>query len=321
MTGVPWLLTSSALAAPALVAVVLLAVGSCDTLVTTGGLTTEPQPDAEPGCLADEDCELGEICSLGSCVPGCREDDDRCPPGEFCIGGDCYALPEAGLDATTDADGEAPDTGPVQCPEDMVPVNGTFCMDRYEASRPDATEVSPGEDNSMATSRLNVLPWYPVTKSTAAGACALAGKRLCTPSEFQTSCSGTGSTVYSYGDSYDPVICNGIDTYCMCGSGSACEGVSPCPYPHCYNMPPDGQSQPANGCGSWMSAEPTGSFDQCHSDYGAVDINGNVWELVDDGSETGQFRGGAYNCIDSELLHRCDHIAINILAKGFRCCK
>ena len=310
-----WALGYSMLGAPALIGVVLLAVGSCDTLVSTGGLTTEAGP--EPDCSADEDCELGEICSLGTCVPGCREDDDRCPSGEICVGGECHALPDSGLDAQSDADA----SGPVECPHDMVKVNDAFCMDRYEASRPDATDVSPGQDNSMATSRLNVLPWYPVTKSTAAGACALAGKRLCKPDEFQTTCSGTGGTVYSYGNSYDPLICNSIDTYCLCGSGSPCESVSPCPYPHCYNAPPAGQTEPEGGCGSWMVVRPTGSFDQCLSDYGAVDINGNVWELVDDGSETGQFRGGAFNCVDSELLHRCDTIAYTILAKGFRCCR
>jgi hypothetical protein len=46
-----------------------------------------------------------------------------------------------------------------------------------------------------------------------------------------------------------------------------------------------------------------------------------VWELVDDGTPQGHFRGGAYNCIDSETLHRCDYVGTNILAKGFRCCQ
>ena len=33
----------------------------------------------------------------------------------------------------------------------------------------------------------------------------------------------------------------------------------------------------------------------------AVDINGNVWEMADDGL----VRGGAYNCRDSATLHEC----------------
>ena len=53
----------------------------------------------------------------------------------------------------------------------------------------------------------------------------------------------------------------------------------------------------------------------------SVVANGNVWELVDDGTANGHFRGGAYNCIDSELLHRCDFdITSGVSAKGFRCC-
>ncbi|MBW2458467.1 MAG: hypothetical protein JRI68_28465 [Deltaproteobacteria bacterium] len=220
--------THTVLGAPALLGALLLAAGSCDSLVTTGGLAPgpDPQPDAELTCSADEDCGPGEICSLGQCVSGCREEDDRCPDGEICVGGQCFALPEGGLDSAPDAD--AAEVGPVDCPDDMVEVVG-FCMDRYEASRPDATDTSYGEDNSMATSRPDVLPWHPVGKSTAAGACALAGKRLCTPAEFQTTCSGSNGTVYAYGDDYDPLICNGIDTNCYCGSGSACQSVTPCP--------------------------------------------------------------------------------------------
>ena len=315
----PWrrVAAHTVLGAPALLGVLLVG-GSCDTEVTAGGLPPDPEPDAAVDCAEDDDCEPGEICSLGECVPGCREEDDRCPDGEICVGGQCFALPDAGPDGAVDAEADAAEAGPVDCPDDMVEVVG-FCMDRYEASRPDATDTSYGEDNSMATSRPDVLPWHPVGKATAAGACALAGKRLCTPDEFRTTCSGTGGTVYAYGDVYDPLICNGIDTHCYCSS--ACQSVTPCPYPHCYNAPPAGKKYPPNGCGSFMHAMPTGSFPDCHSDFGAYDLNGNVWELVDDGSEDGQFRGGAHNCIDSEKLHRCDYVAGSILAKGFRCCK
>jgi formylglycine-generating enzyme required for sulfatase activity len=203
----------------------------------------------------------------------------------------------------------------------MVAVADLFCMDRYEASRPNATDTWQGDDNSTASSRENVLPWFPVTKATAAAACAAAGKRLCAPEEFLAGCQGPGGSVYPYGDTYLPLLCNGIDTYCSCGLGSVCEGISPCPYPHCFNSPPAGESVPASGCGSAMHVTPTGAFPQCVSAYGAWDISGNVWELVDDGTPEGEFRGGAYNCIDSETLHRCDYATTNILAKGFRCCK
>ncbi|MDX9805419.1 MAG: hypothetical protein RBT87_06265, partial [bacterium] len=44
------------------------------------------------------------------------------------------------------------------CPSDMVE-NGTFCIDKYEASKKDATDISHGSDESVAVSKKSVLPW------------------------------------------------------------------------------------------------------------------------------------------------------------------
>jgi len=287
----------------------VLASGSCTGTPSAG----EPQSSASQ-CHLDGDCPLGQICSLGECVDGCRPGGGHCPDGTGCLGGQCVPYPDP--DAGPPADG-----GALDCPDDMVRVGDLFCIDRYEASRPDATDILFGDDESKATSRPDVLPWFPVVKESAALACALAGKRLCTPGEFEMACRGPDASVYSYGDVYDPALCNGIDTYCACGSDSLCEDVAECPYPHCYDSPPAGQALPAGGCGAIFRAKPTGSFEQCLSGYGAVDINGNVWELVDDGSDEGEFRGGAYNCKDSETLHRCDYVATAANARGFRCCR
>ena len=68
--------------------------------------------------------------------------------------------------------------------------------------------------------------------------------------------------------------------------------------------------------------DPTGNSPNCASDYGVYDLNGNVWEVVDHGDNKEHFRGGAYNCYNSEQLHRCDYDADwGPSAKGFRCCK
>lgn len=215
-------------------------------------------------------------------------------------------------DAPEDAD---PDVNE-GCPPDMVRVDD-FCMDTYEASRADATAVSQGV-LPFAASRKGVMPWFPVDLQTARDACEAMEKRLCTLDEWVEGCSGPSGTVYGYGNEYDPTICNGIDTYCDCG-GAMCGGLSTCPYPHCFN-----QASPQGGgpCGAMFHVEPTGSFPECVSAHGAVDINGNVWELADTYDGLEHFRGGAFNCSDSEALHRCDHDGTwGPTARGFRCCK
>jgi formylglycine-generating enzyme required for sulfatase activity len=204
----------------------------------------------------------------------------------------------------------------------MVLVNNTFCIDRYEASRPDATASSPGTQTGAARCAAGVIPWttWPLTQADAATACALAGKRLCSAAEWQQACSGPQQTIYGYGNLYDPTICNGIDTYCLCGAGQPCDGVTPCPYPHCFNQPPPGGT-PAQGCGAFFHVTPTGALPGCVNGWGLFDMNGNVWEVIASSDGLDHFRGGAYNCGDSETLHRCDYDATwGPTAQGFRCC-
>lgn len=289
---------------PLLLASIVVAIGCGDG----------PNPNPAAECNRDDDCAAVEICSLGDCVVGCRPDDVRCPLGTECRDGFCRSTVDAGI-----VDAATTDSASTPCPADMVLVDGIYCVDRYEASRPDATATSAGSDESRATSRVGVLPWFPVTLEVAMAACSGAEKHLCTAAQYQNACQGPDQTVYAYGDDYDPVICNSIDTYCRCSTDS-CAAIAECPYPHCYNQPPPGQSEPGGGCGATPHAMPTGSFPGCTNEYGVYDINGNVWEMVNDGSGGYEFRGGAYNCIDSEKLHRCDYTAGSILAKGFRCC-
>lgn len=207
--------------------------------------------------------------------------------------------------------------GPSPCPAGMVPMGQTACVDRFEASRPDATAISMGTDTSRATSRAGVLPWFPVDITTARAACAAAGKRLCLADELRSACKGPADTTYAYGNSYAPETCNGIDTYCDCNDAS-CAHVQACPYPGCYNRDPTGVL--GKGCGAELRVMPTGSFPGCVNAHGAFDLNGNVWELVDRGTNESWYMGGAFNCIDSETLHRCDSLVQNVSARGFRCC-
>lgn len=203
----------------------------------------------------------------------------------------------------------AADISVLTCPAGMVLVSKTTCMDKYEASRPDATKALEGTKTTKAKNKKGVLPWQGVNLKIARAACKAAGKRLCKMAEWITTCRGPKKLIYSYGNKYSATICNGIDTYCYCSIG-VCAKIKPCPYPHC-----------ANTCWSDFDVDPTGSSANCKSAHGVVDITGNVWELTDSSDGQEHFRGGAFNCGNSEALHRCDHDGNwGPSAKGFRCC-
>ena len=173
------------------------------------------------------------------------------------------------------------------CPQDMVAVASAFCVDRWEASRPDATSEAFGVDPSQATSRPGVMPWLVISNKEAQAACRAANKSLCTAAQWFLSCEGLAGSAYGYGDTYEPSTCNGIDTFGRSG----------------------------------FHLEPTGALGSCVSEWGAFDLNGNVWEHVLGGGGH-SVRGGAYNCSDSEAYHRCDYIPTvwTPSALGFRCC-
>lgn len=289
-------------------------------------------PDDDGGGCLDPDVPDAD---LGSSDPGPADPGPR-DPGPWDPGSDDPGLPDPGqadpgvfdpgpvdpglVDPGPDDPG-ALDPGPrPRCLSDMVPVAPSgitaWCLDRYEASRDDATATSAGT-SSRPTSRAGVLPWQGVTLEVASGACLSVGKRLCTPAEWRTSCEGRDGTVYGYGNAYAADTCNGIDAFCDCAG--VCAGVAACPYPHCRaEASPAGDGGP---CGASFHVVPTGSFPACTNEWGAFDLNGNVWEVVDHGDGIEHFHGGAYNCGDSEALHRCDYNATwGPSARGFRCC-
>jgi hypothetical protein len=263
----------------------IVAMGGAMAAVASGGAC-----HVDERCYTDDDCVAPKICcveadtcakgDVGECGYACVEDDDcSCPP---CVDHECR--------------GGADD--PITCPDDMANVANCFCIDRYEAARPDATESAAGTDESRAVSRAGVEPWrlpegHPQENELARAACQAAGKDLCPADLWKLACKGAHDTIYGYGDAYEADTCNGIDREFgqLLPTGSL----------------PECKSEVENGQGEIVDA--------------IYDMNGNLWEHVLDGSpET--VRGGAYNCRDSQLLHRCDYVPgdWSPSARGFRCC-
>ena len=284
------------------------------------------QPGAARGrcvsrCREDKNCRSGQICSSASgvCQAAECEKDGDCAGGLLCRDGRCESVPvpDAALPdgAASDADRIAPPVPVFVCPQGMVSIKDEFCIDKYEASRPDAVAGDAGVEKSRAVSQPGGLPWTVADNATAQQACEAAGKTLCTSRQWETACRGPAGTEYAYGNDYDPEICHGIDKYCLCPPNSPCANRRPCPFPRCYVE-----------CGSSslytpFRLDPTGSNPGCTNGYGVFDINGNLWEHVFRG-DARSIRGGAYNCTDSVRLHRCDYIPGHWepSARGFRCC-
>ncbi len=133
-----------------------------------------------------------------------------------------------------------------------------FCIDTYEASQPDATDVDRGSWVSgspvpAAQSVAGVLSWIGVSYNEAREACAAAGKRLPTLAEWQTAYSGYAGAYWPWGtDEYDPTQ---VDT--------------------CWiNQDPPPPAQPTGGC----------CFENCLDDqcFTTCDMLGNIGEVVDD---------------------------------------
>jgi len=173
-----------------------------------------------------------------------------------------------------------------------------YWIDKYEASRPDATSSSVGTDETHLCGIANRLPWTNASYQEAKGACESSGKRLCTLNEMQQACDGVSANlIYPYGNQYTGNRCNGLDA-----PGSA--------------------------------PVPTGSLTQCVSPDGVFDLSGNVseWTSTKVGETTGipkydimALHGGSYLTPSNGLTCSFDLDVISTNAVlgslGFRCCK
>lgn len=243
-------------------------------------------------------------------------------------------VPDGGADAAGDAyvqDARSSDLvrQDPRCPAGMA-FAGDFCVDRYEAYVVEVDDagverahspfdVLPDGGAMRAKVAPGVFPQAYISQVQAAAACASAGKRLCTATEFVLACRGPDvASDYPYGGTVrKPGDCNE-------GKGSSMPlffGSDPLKWTYAeFNDPKLNQ---------WDGGlARTGAYPSCMSPYGVFDCVGNLHEWGADAPDAkghGRFRGGFYG--DAELNgHGCLYVtsaheaSYHDYSTGFRCC-
>jgi hypothetical protein len=233
-------------------------------------------------------------------------------------------IPEAAVDA-----GVTGDAGP--CPPLSVLVSygdgGMVCIDKYEEA---VVEVGPDGGTTPhnyydVTDGLTVKafpaqgmpPQAYMSETQSQTACALAGKRLCTLTEWMAGCQGPNGYTYPYGNTYIPGACNDgrttnpvNDCFGACATFNNTQLNSPC----CDMLP--------------NTVSSGGAFPMCVSDWGLYDMHGNLEEWTSTiSTQTGLpiFQGSFFvhvtsngnGCYYSTPFHAANYHDYSI---GFRCC-
>jgi hypothetical protein len=249
-----------------------------------------------------------------------------------CCAGACHAPSSSAHDAGVPLLDAAPapgdDAGPPPCPPEMQQVHAS-CVDRYEAyvaqlddagvEQPHSPYVTVDGLQVRAKAAAGAVPQGYISQLQAAQACAHAGKRLCSATEFAVACRGDdASNEYPYGGT------TRIPGACNEGKGSSVSrffGNNPSLWTYAeFNDPRLNQ---------WDGGlAPSGAYPQCVSPYGIHDCVGNLHEWGDDTADAqghGRFRGGFYG--DAEINgHGCLYVtsahelSYHDYSTGFRCC-
>ena len=206
------------------------------------------------------------------------------------------------------------------CPPGMTPVD-TFCVDRWEAALVEdaaggtvgfSPYRTPIDEPVRAVSAPGLVPQGYVSATIAGDACAAAGKRLCSNTEWQRACQGAAATTYPYGDVRQPGVCN--DARACHPAVQYFESADPVVFTMldhpCLDQLPGG-------------LDATGANPGCVSADGAFDLMGNLHEWTDD--PAGTMRGGFF--VDTTLngngclyVTTAHDVAYADYSTGFRCC-
>jgi formylglycine-generating enzyme required for sulfatase activity len=206
---------------------------------------------------------------------------------------------------------------------------GDFCIDRWEDY---VVELDPaGTEHPhqpyqpvdglvvRAKTAPGIVPQGYISQVQARDACAQAGKRLCTETEFRTACHGAnGDDWYPYGGRKH------MPGYCNEGKGSMMTvlyGSDPAHWTYAdFNDPRLNQ---VDG-----GLAPTGSYPRCKSPAGVFDCVGNMHEWGADPADAkghARFRGGFYGDAENNG-HGCLYVTsaheptYHDYSTGFRCC-
>jgi sulfatase modifying factor 1 len=206
------------------------------------------------------------------------------------------------------------------CPPGMAP-SGGVCVDRWEAALVlDEGKViagwspyaNPGTRRVRAVSAPGIVPQGYINGVQAGAACAVAGKRLCTDTEWLRACQGATGTTYPYGSTRENGRCNDARTchpavqYFESSDQSVFSMIGHA----CLDQLPDGLAR-------------TGAYQGCATADGIMDMMGNLHEWTAD--PAGTFRGGFFvdtringeGCLYRTTAHDTSHWDYST---GFRCC-
>lgn len=185
-------------------------------------------------------------------------------------------------------------------------IGATVYIDAYEASRPDATAILPGVVGRRACSKSGALPWVSVNHADAVAACAAAGKRLCSESEWQRACQGPAATACGWS----------FATACTVANATTC---------NVYEFDSDDVAP-----GSQHRALKTESMAMCLTDWvdaGKIfDLTGNVREWTQPRSAgRNPLRGGSFDTVLDGSSCGFAFLSVDdtfqFTNSGFRCCK
>jgi hypothetical protein len=205
----------------------------------------------------------------------------------------------------------------------MALVDESFCIDRFEAAleeqvagawSPASPYLTVGKRVVRAVVAEGIVPQGYLSGAEAQAACAAAGKRLCTSSEWLAACRGPAATTYPYGNAHVDGACN--DAYAghpVVKFFGTSVGVW-----DAVHMNDPGINQQAG------TVAKGGAFAGCVSAWGVHDLHGNLHEWVADAA--GTFRGGFYadaklngaGCLYQTTAHAFDY---HDYSTGFRCCR